>query len=76
MEISVWNCSLSIENICMKLVQYNGYIPNTVDTDYLVLEQQGISWFSAEYASMHYLLNITLVFVRCHCTHLSNINVI
>ena len=60
----------------MKLVQYNDYLPNIVDTDYLVLEQQGISWFSAEYASMHYLLDITLVFVKCHCRHLSYKNVI
>ena len=38
------------------LVQYNDYLVNNVDTDSLVLEQQGISSHSAENASMHFQL--------------------
>ena len=34
----------------MKLVQYNEYLVNIVDTDGLMLEHQGISSYSAVYA--------------------------
>ena len=35
---------------CMKLVQHNEHLVSTVDTDGLVLQPQGISSYSAEYA--------------------------
>ena len=38
----------------MKLVQYNEYLVNTVDTDGLVLHHQGISSHSAEYTPAVY----------------------
>ena len=38
----------------MRLVQYNEYSVITVDTDGLVLQHQGISSHSAEYAPMHF----------------------
>ena len=37
----------------MKLVQYNEYSVNTLDTDKLVFQHQGISSHSAEYEVMH-----------------------
>ena len=36
--------------IFMWLIQYNEYLVNTVDTDGLVPQHQGISGYSAEYA--------------------------
>ena len=36
----------------MKPIQYNDYLASTVDTAGLVLLQQGISSYNAEYASM------------------------
>ena len=42
--------------IGIKLVQCNEYFISTVDTDGLVLEHQGISSHSAEYAPMHFQL--------------------
>ena len=41
--------------IPLKLKQYNEYLISTVDTDNLVLQHQGISSHSAEYAFMHFL---------------------
>ena len=38
----------------MKLVQYNECLISTEDTDDLVLQHQGISSLSAEYASMRF----------------------
>ena len=43
----------------MKLLQNNDYLVSTVDTDGLVLQHQGISNYSAEYAPM-----------RSSCQHL------
>ena len=40
----------------MKLVQHNEYLVSIVDTGGLVLHHQGISSYSAEYASMHFQL--------------------
>ena len=40
----------------MELVQYNEYLFNIVDTDGLVLQHQGISSHSAEFASMSFQL--------------------
>ena len=40
----------------MKLAQYNGYLVSTIDTDDLVLQHQGISSYSADYASMCFRL--------------------
>ena len=36
----------------MNLVQYNEYLVSTVDTDGLLLQRQGISSYSAEYAAI------------------------
>ena len=43
-----------MEYLGMKLLQYNGYLINTVDADGLVLLHQGISSHSAEYALMRF----------------------
>ena len=40
----------------MKLVQYNEYLVNTVDTDGLVLKHQGISRYSVEYTPICFQL--------------------
>ena len=41
---------------CNKLVQYNGYLVSSVDTDGVVLWHQGISSYCSEYAPMHFQL--------------------
>ena len=38
------------------MLQNQEYLVSTVDTDGLVLQHQGISSYSAEYAPMHFLL--------------------
>ena len=43
----------------MKLAQYNGYSISTVDTDDLVLQHQGISSYSAQYAVMRFKVDTT-----------------
>ena len=40
----------------MKLLQYNEYLVSTVNTDGLVLQHQGISSYSSEYAPMCFQL--------------------
>ena len=42
--------------LCIELFQYNEYFVNTVGTDGLVLQHQGISSHSAEYPLMHFQL--------------------
>ena len=41
----------------MKLVQYNGYSVSTVDTNDLVLSNQDICSYSAEYVPMDFRLS-------------------
>ena len=41
---------------CIKLVQYNKYLLNIVDTDGLVLKHQGISSFSVDYSLVRFWL--------------------
>ena len=44
-----------MQYLCMKLAWYNEYSIHTVDSDGLVLQHQGISSHSAEYALMPFL---------------------
>ena len=43
-----------MQYLCMKLAWYNEYSIRTVDTDGLVLQHQGISSHSAEYALIRF----------------------
>ena len=44
-----------MQYLCKKLAQYNEYLISTVDTDGLVLQHQGFSSHSAEYALVCFL---------------------
>ena len=59
----------------MTLVQYSEYLLSTVDTDVLVLQHQGISSYSADYAPIHlqlfmawtYMITCDIFFVNIFC---------
>ena len=53
----------------MWLIQYNEYLVNTVDTDGLVLQHQGISSYSAKYATSLSRLcgKRIIVTILCYC---------
>ena len=47
----------------MTLVQYSEYLLSTVDADVLVLQHQGISSYSADYAPIHLQLFMAWTYV-------------
>ena len=53
-----YNCNISVWNWPNTIIYWPEYLVRTVDTDGLVLQHQGISSYSAEYAFMHFQLFI------------------
>ena len=49
-----WCCSLYVQYVYTKLVQYNECLVSIVDTDGLVLQHQGISSHSADDVPMRF----------------------